>query len=428
MFVVQRAFSRVRRGYDPDEVDRHLELVSQWFTSTDIGRAFTHERAELDQRERAVAAKEEAQARDLEGARLEAEATLEGARRRADGEARAADQALAAARQEAAAIRADADRQRTELLEQARAEAAAAEVIRAAEERAAAIVATASEEAERVLAVRVATAAEREREQRLAAVRAEAAELAERLREEADEELRVYTERRRREADRLAQAARRGREAPPSVMDSRRFTSGQLVFLIGAPLAWALLLLFHAAPGPDEVYASLRDDVTKWQIVHVGTLVFLGLMGVALWLLVRDLPGRAAQVSRLAIGPFVLFYGAGEALLGIGTGVLVRHANTVPTGERGAVARAIDDLWDNSVDGEIGVLLGLGALAWIVAVLAAALAYRRLGAPLAVSILLAMSAIVAIHAPPVGPVGLACFALAAALIIHGRRTSSPRTA
>jgi DivIVA domain-containing protein len=28
MFVVQRAFSRVRRGYDPDEVDRHLELVS----------------------------------------------------------------------------------------------------------------------------------------------------------------------------------------------------------------------------------------------------------------------------------------------------------------------------------------------------------------------------------------------------------------
>ena len=92
MFVVQRAFSRVRRGYDPDEVDRHLELVSQWFTSTDIGRTFTHERAELAQRERAVAAKEAEQAQSVEGARLEAEATLEGARRRADAEARAADQ------------------------------------------------------------------------------------------------------------------------------------------------------------------------------------------------------------------------------------------------------------------------------------------------------------------------------------------------
>ena len=58
--------------------------------------------------------------------------------------------------------------------------------------------------------------AERDREQRLAKVRAEAGELAERLRAEAEEELHIYTERRRREADRLARAARRGRDAPPS--------------------------------------------------------------------------------------------------------------------------------------------------------------------------------------------------------------------
>jgi DivIVA domain-containing protein len=31
VFVVQRTFATVRRGYDPDEVDRHLELVSEWF-------------------------------------------------------------------------------------------------------------------------------------------------------------------------------------------------------------------------------------------------------------------------------------------------------------------------------------------------------------------------------------------------------------
>ena len=31
VFVVQRTFGTVRRGYDPDEVDRHLELVSEWF-------------------------------------------------------------------------------------------------------------------------------------------------------------------------------------------------------------------------------------------------------------------------------------------------------------------------------------------------------------------------------------------------------------
>src|ERR1700742_4541274 len=79
MFVVQRTFSRVRRGYDPDEVDRHLELVSRWFTSTEIGQALAHERAALEQRERALA-------RELEGARLEADATLEGARRLAEAD------------------------------------------------------------------------------------------------------------------------------------------------------------------------------------------------------------------------------------------------------------------------------------------------------------------------------------------------------
>ncbi len=37
LFVVQRTFSRVRRGYDPDEVDRHLQLVSEWFVGSRMG-------------------------------------------------------------------------------------------------------------------------------------------------------------------------------------------------------------------------------------------------------------------------------------------------------------------------------------------------------------------------------------------------------
>jgi len=38
LFVVQRSFRRVRRGYDPEEVDRHLQLVSEWFASGRGGR------------------------------------------------------------------------------------------------------------------------------------------------------------------------------------------------------------------------------------------------------------------------------------------------------------------------------------------------------------------------------------------------------
>src|SRR5690349_3109392 len=91
MFVVQRTFTLVRRGYDPAEVDRHLENVSRWFTSTEVGESLARERTALEQREA------EAE-RALAGARLEAEATVEGARRRAEADAA---RIVAAAREEA---------------------------------------------------------------------------------------------------------------------------------------------------------------------------------------------------------------------------------------------------------------------------------------------------------------------------------------
>src|SRR3954451_3456248 len=97
LFVVQRTFSLVRRGYAPEEVDRHLERVSRWFVSTPAGEALSHERAALQERERLLARREADAARVLAGARVEAEATLEGARRRSDADARAAARALAAA-------------------------------------------------------------------------------------------------------------------------------------------------------------------------------------------------------------------------------------------------------------------------------------------------------------------------------------------
>jgi hypothetical protein len=94
----------------------------------------------------------------------------------------------------------------------------------------------------------------------------------------------------------------------------------RLVFLLAVPLAWAVLLMFHPAPDPDDIYGSLRDESTQWLVVHVGTLLFIGLMGAALFLLVSDLSGLAATVSRVAAGAFVLGYGAGEAILGIAAG------------------------------------------------------------------------------------------------------------
>ena len=202
-------------------------------------------------------------------------------------------------------------------------------------------------------------------------------------------------------------------------MDAPRPSRRRLAFLIATPLAWAVLLLFHAGPDPDDLYGGLRDEVTKWQVVHLGSLVFIGLMGAALYMLVRDLPGRAARISRLAIGPFVLFYGAGEAILGVATGVLVQHANDVPAGERPAAADAVTALWENTISDD--VLITIGGLAWVIAAIAAAVAHRRAGAPMSAVLLLGLSSIVVVHPPPVGPAALVLFATAVVLLARRQR-------
>src|SRR5918999_1790556 len=109
VFVVQRAFRRVRRGYDPEEVDRHLQLVSEWFAGSRVGDTAREIEARLQEREQALA-EQAAEARHLvEGARIEAEATLEGARKRADADAREAEEIVARAREQADELRRGAD-------------------------------------------------------------------------------------------------------------------------------------------------------------------------------------------------------------------------------------------------------------------------------------------------------------------------------
>jgi hypothetical protein len=208
------------------------------------------------------------------------------------------------------------------------------------------------------------------------------------------------------------------------MQSSARFTRPTLAFLLGVPIAWAVLLWFHPDVDPDDVYRSLQDDVTAYVVVHVGTLVFIGLMGAALYVLVRDLPGTAARISRLAILPFVVFYAAWEAVIGLGIGALVQHANDSPARQRPAVADAIQSLGANAIVGDAGVVVAVGALAWIVAVIAAAVAYRNLGAPTLAWVLLGLSMLVVSHPPPIGPIGLACFAGAVALLARSERASA----
>ncbi len=83
-------------------------------------------------------------------------------------------------------------------------------------------------------------------------------------------------------------------------------------------------------------------------------------------------------------------------------------------------------LWDEFVSGV--VLFLVGSITWVVAVIAAAAAYRQVGAPLIVSILLALSAMAVFHAPPIGPIGLLLLAGAVVLLARSQRpvVATPR--
>jgi hypothetical protein len=184
------------------------------------------------------------------------------------------------------------------------------------------------------------------------------------------------------------------------------------------PLAWAVLLLFHPAPDPSDIFGSLRQEADAMVTVHLGSLLFVGLTGAVVYQLVRDLPGRVAALARVAVGVFVLFYGAAEAVSGVATGRLVRYVDGLPTDDQAGAAGTVQALWDDFVAGDL--LFLVGGVAWVVAVVAAAAACRRVGAPLAGSILLALSAIAVFHAPPIGPVGLVLLAGAVVVLARGR--------
>jgi hypothetical protein len=199
------------------------------------------------------------------------------------------------------------------------------------------------------------------------------------------------------------------------------------LFLIAIPLALGVVLLWHPAGG-DNGYADVRDDVDAWLFVHTATLLLIPLLGLASFWLLRGLRSPAASVSRVALVFFLVFYTAFEMTVGVGRGVLVDYANGLPPAEQAVVAEAIQDYNVNSIAGEpTSVALIAGTLGWVVAMLAAALAFRRAGAGWAATLLIAGAAVFAAHPPPFGPIGLASF-IAAVVVVERWRARATRGA
>jgi hypothetical protein len=209
-------------------------------------------------------------------------------------------------------------------------------------------------------------------------------------------------------------------------MDPAPFSRGEFAFLIGVPLAWAVLLLFHPT-GEGDIYSQLRDDVTPLLVVHVGTMLFIPLLAVALYLLVRGLENPAARVCRIALVTFALFYTAWEVLMGIGTGVLVQEVNGLTAAERATGSNLVNDFTDSILVRDFGVFNVIGSLSLITATIAAGIALRgQAGVPVSVPILLGLCGfMISAHPPPFGPIGLVLFV--AAVLLYARSQVAART-
>jgi hypothetical protein len=203
------------------------------------------------------------------------------------------------------------------------------------------------------------------------------------------------------------------------------FSRGERAFLLGMPLAWAILLVFHPTGEGDDLYPIVRNEVTMWLVVHIGTLIFVPLMAAAVLLLLRGLEGRLALISRVAVAVFAVVYLAWETLIGIGTGVLVDQVNQLSPADQQVGGTLVEGFTDS---GLIRALELIGTGAWIVAVSAAGVALvRERGVSLWVPALLALSALpTAWHVAPFGQVGIALFIVAVFLVLRERSSTAAR--
>jgi hypothetical protein len=147
------------------------------------------------------------------------------------------------------------------------------------------------------------------------------------------------------------------------------------VVLLGSPLALAILEIFH--PQPTGVAGAVEQG--GWFMwFHIIQLPLTGLIALAVYLLTEGLDGRAVMVSRWAIALFAVFFSAYDAAAGIATGYALRNAQGLPAGAQQAIHEAVIDMPG------LSLIFGLSIVetgAWVVALIATAIALRRAGAP-----------------------------------------------
>lgn len=186
-------------------------------------------------------------------------------------------------------------------------------------------------------------------------------------------------------------------------------------FLLAVPVATALVIFQHP---PDPATAGdlgAQTDLYIW--IHVGLLVMLPLLGIAVWLLLDGLHGRAATIARVLLPVAIVFYAAFDALVGIGAGLLSREAKAL--GDSGAAALAARWM---EIPLPMPIISTVAVVSWTGTLLAAAVAHWRAGSSwLAVGGLALAGPLFAFGHPFItGVIGMAALLVAAVVLEFDR--------
>ena len=193
---------------------------------------------------------------------------------------------------------------------------------------------------------------------------------------------------------------------------------------IGTPAALIVVSLFHPSRlisqfGP-TVFEFLRPQVFVWLAVHVVQLFLIGPLGLTVWYLTERLEGRFARTSRAALVPFLVFYSALDSIVGIGTGMLVWQSLDFTGQQRAVAEQVIQRFYDSQFDPFPGLVILIGAIAWIVVCTGAGVALWKAGESRWMVVLMVLAGVLfgLYHPFPTGTMGMLC--LLATVIMRER--------
>lgn len=189
-------------------------------------------------------------------------------------------------------------------------------------------------------------------------------------------------------------------------------------FLHGS-FSWAETQHLHTASA-EEWIQHLSNIKARWLAIHIAGVFLFPLLGLTVWWMLPP-RGIATRISQAALIVYIPLYIAIDAVLGIGSGILIHYRDALPPAERpGAEAALVALFFEPSA---IDWLDQGASLAWHIALFAAAIAVWRInGWRLSLPLVVAGWTLGKSHFPPFGEV--AGLALLVAVWVHLRAFQS----